>query len=117
MASDMTDVLHGEYLESLHEQYVAALEAFASSKNLEEMKENIAKLREAANEWGPDGFDGNEGLEKALAQITTLESIHDELKKSQTISDRRFRIGTVLAVSGILLSALGVYLSINGVTP
>lgn len=115
MGSDMTDVMYGMHLEELRDEYVSALEQFANSRSLDDFKENIKKLKDAANEWGPEGLNGTEGLEKAIEQIATLEKIYDEQLQAKTTSDKRYKIGTILTVVGLILTITGLVLAAGAI--
>ena len=104
----MDDVNYGMHLEELHDDYVGALEKFASSVNLDELKSNLKNLELAANEWNVGIESKNTNLKKSLTVVTSLKKIISILEKSESKSTIRFRVGTVLALFGIILSIIGL---------
>lgn len=115
MGTTIEDIQYEEHLENLHKSYIYSLEKFAKSKNLEELKENLEDLQGArvgAEDWTVN-VKGEELdiLEKQLAEISTINDVYKVLVDERGKSDRRFKIGTILAVVGLLFATIGLLLS------
>lgn len=115
MGTTLDDVAYEMHLEDLHKSYVDSLEKFAKSKNLEELKENIEELqgaRASVEDWMVN-VKGKELdlLEKQLAEISTIDEVYKVLIAERDKSNRRFKIGTMLAVIGLTFTVVGILLS------
>lgn len=110
MTTTLEDVAYDDYLKSLHDDYVRALEAFAESEDLEGLKKNLDELNKSATEVGQYG---NRKLAKELKEISTLNSIYKKFLESERKGKTRFIVGTGLAVAGILLTVVGIYLTVR----
>lgn len=110
MTTTMEDIMMDDYYQSLHNDYVIALEDFASSRNIEEFKNNLKKLDKTVQEREDVG---NEHIKRLLEEIKSLNLIYDEIINSESKGRNRFIFGTILTIFGLILTALGVYLTIG----
>lgn len=101
MSTTLQDVMMDQYYEDLHNEYIAALEDFASSKNLDELKNNLDKLNQTVKE--SDAV-GSIELEKALQEVATLNVVYDEIMDAKRSGKRQFIIGTFLTAVGLILT-------------
>lgn len=103
MTTTMEDVMMDQYYQDLHDEYVGALEEFASSKNLEELKTNLDKINQTVAE---SENVGNTDLRRTLQEVATLNNVYDEIMSAKKSGRRQFVIGTILAIIGLILSGV-----------
>ncbi len=119
MGTTIEDIQYEEHLESLHKSYISALEKFARAKNLKELKENLEELqgaRASAEDWMTTVKSGELNfLEKQLAEISTIDEVYKMLISEREKSNKRFKTGTLLAISGLILTVVGVLLSVMSI--
>jgi len=106
MTTTIEDVMYDDYLATQHELYIEALEKFASSKSIDELKKNIEELKVSASGWAGENF-VPENAEKVFKDIATLEEILSELQKGKKSSNIQFWVGLAL---GSLLSVIGFFI-------
>lgn len=106
MSTTIEDVMMDQYYEDLHNEYISALEDFASSKNLEELKFNLDKLNQTVKE---SDHVGSPELESTLQEIANLNLVYKEIIEAKESGKRQFIIGTILAVLGLLLSGVSFF--------
>jgi len=109
MSTTIDDVLYEEYLEDLHNLYVGALEQFARSKSLDDLRENLKSVQDMkANspELMTEDVDQLRELEGVLKEITNLEEIYKILIQEKRENKIYFFVGLLVGLIVTILSSL-----------
>lgn len=112
MSTTIDDVSTEVYFEEMHDSYTRALEDFASSRNIRQLKENLEKLEIAAENAESEKNISSKDLHAILEDTKTLKSIYQELVEARVSGNKRFVLGTILTIIGIVLTVLGVILTV-----
>jgi hypothetical protein len=114
MGTSIVDVQYGEYLEDLHHSYIKALEKFAKSKNLKELKDNLENLQAARDsaEGLIDNVKGKEleSLESTLQDISTIDTVYKTLISESEKNNRQSIMGVIFFGTAIFF---GFFLNVG----
>lgn len=105
MTTTLEDAMYDDYWIDMHDNYVLALEEFASSTNLGELKSNLDKLNSVVKE---NQEVGNPKTETFLRELATLNIVYEEILSSKQTGKRQFIAGSMLAAIGIILSGISL---------
>lgn len=114
MGTTIEDVQYEEYIEDLHNSYIKALEKFAKSKNLKELKNNIEDLQAARD--SAEGLIENvkgeelENLESALQTISTIDTVYKTLISESEKNKRQFVMQVIFFGTAIVF---GFFLNVG----
>ena len=108
MVSTIDDLVYETHLEDIHKSYIDALENFAKSKNLAEMKKNLEHLQGARAELDDltSNIKGKDliRLEEALNEVTTLDTIYKTIVEEKKASQITFVSGIAIGIIGVIFA-------------